>query len=175
MVGVISGNGTFFWSGRRSCVPENASERTQACWCLITACCAGAAIWPLKAVPRTTTSIEPGSSASSACLRGSFTTSAGCIRFAIAFAASSDPLCADLDVLRDRADEARERGDREALRHLLAERADELLLARVAVQVVVRVTEPDEVERLLAGQALVARLQVDVREVVGVRARVAVV
>ena len=73
---------------------------------------------------------------------------------------------ADLDVLRDRADEARQLGEREVARDLLAERAHELLLARDAVQVGVGVAEADEVERLLAGQQLVARLQVDVRVVV---------
>ena len=64
---------------------------------------------------------------------------------------------------------------REALRDLLAERAHELLLARDAVEVGVGVPEADEVERLLAVQPLVARLQVDVRVVGRDRADVLVV
>ena len=64
---------------------------------------------------------------------------------------------------------------REVLRDLLAERAHELLLARDAVEVGVGVPEADEVERLLAVQPLVARLQVDVRVVVVARADVLVV
>jgi hypothetical protein len=58
---------------------------------------------------------------------------------------------------------------------MLLERAHELLLSRDPGEVRVGVPETDEVERLLATQLLVARLQVDVREVVVVRARVPVV
>ena len=47
------------------------------------------------------------------------------------------------------------------VRDLLLERPHEHLLARVAVEVRVRVPEADEVERLLAVQLLVAGLQVD--------------
>ena len=82
---------------------------------------------------------------------------------------------ADLDVVRDRADEARQRGEREVVRHLILERAHELLLAREAVEVGVGVAEAHEVERLLARQPLIARLQVDVGVVVVVRAGVLVV
>ena len=59
--------------------------------------------------------------------------------------------------------------------HLLAERAHELLLAGDAVQVVVRVAEAHEVERLLAAQQLIPGLEVDVRVVVVARAGVPVV
>ena len=81
----------------------------------------------------------------------------------------------DLDVVRDRADEARQLGEREVVRDLILERAHELLLAGEPVEVGVGVAEPDEVERLLAVEPLVARLQVDVRVVVVGRAGVLVV
>ena len=55
---------------------------------------------------------------------------------------------------------------REAVRDLLLERAHEFLLAREPVEVGVGVAEAHEVERLLAGELLVAGLQVDVRVVV---------
>ena len=76
------------------------------------------------------------------------------------------PPSAHLDVVRDRRDEARQLENREVARELPLERAHELLLARDPVEVVVGVAEADEVERLLAGQQLVARLKVDVRVVV---------
>ena len=46
---------------------------------------------------------------------------------------------------------------------LILERADEQLLAGVAVEVAVGVAEADEVERLVAAELLVAGLQVDRR------------
>ena len=58
---------------------------------------------------------------------------------------------------------------------LLAERADELLLAGDAVEIRVGMAVADEVERLPARELLVAGHQVDVREVVVDRARVLVV
>ena len=63
----------------------------------------------------------------------------------------------------------------EVVRELLLQRAHELLLAREPVVVVVGVPEADELERLLAGQPLVARLEVDVRVVRRRRAGVDVV
>jgi hypothetical protein len=85
------------------------------------------------------------------------------------------PSLADLDVLRDRADEVRDARVREAVCNLLLERAHERLLARDAREVRVGVPEADEVECLLAGQLLVAGLQIDVRVVVVGRTRVLVV
>ena len=49
---------------------------------------------PWNVCPSTTMSIEPGSSLSSLGRRGSFATSAGCIRFWSATAASFEPFCA---------------------------------------------------------------------------------
>ena len=72
-----------------------------------------------------------------------------------------------------RQDRARSTGAAEAevVRELLLERAHELLLARDPVVVVVGVAVADEVERLLAGEELVAGLEVDVRVVLGRRCR----
>jgi hypothetical protein len=72
----------------------------------------------------------------------------------------------DLDVVRDRIDDRGDLQRREVLADLFPDRADELLLARVSVQVVVGVAEADEVECLLTAQELVAGLQVDIRVVV---------
>ena len=66
----------------------------------------------------------------------------------------------DLDVLLDRAEQARDMELRIA-GELLFRGADELLLANDAEEVRVRVPVADEVERLLAAQSLVAGLQVD--------------
>ena len=56
----------------------------------------------------------------------------------------------DLDVVRDRVDDLRQRDRREALLDLALERLDELLLARDAVQVGVGVPVAHVVERLPA-------------------------
>ena len=67
-----------------------------------------------------------------------------------------------LDVVDDGRDERRELQRLEVVGELLLQRADELLLARHPVVVVVGVAEADELERSLAVEQLVARLQVDV-------------
>ena len=69
----------------------------------------------------------------------------------------------DLDVARQRLDHLRQLRQLEVLADLVLEGADEGLLARVAVEVAVGVPEPDERERLVAVQLLVAGLQVDRR------------
>ena len=66
-----------------------------------------------------------------------------------------------LDVARDDLDHLGQPQQREARLDLLLERAHELLLARVSVEVRVRVPVADEVERAQAGQPLVARLEID--------------
>ena len=68
-------------------------------------------------------------------------------------------------VLGDRVDDPEQGREAERLGHLLTSGADELLLPREPVEIGVGVPEADEVERLLARQVLVARLQVDVRVV----------
>ena len=78
------------------------------------------------------------------------------------------PALRDLDVVRDRVDDLRQRERREALLDLALERLHELLLARDAVEVGVRVPEADVVERLPPGELLIAGPQVDLR--VAVRA-----
>ena len=75
-------------------------------------------------------------------------------------------VAAHLDVLRDRRDDLRQVERVEAVRHLLLERAHELLLAREPVEVRVGVPEADELERRAARDALVAGLEVDVGELV---------
>ena len=61
----------------------------------------------------------------------------------------------DLDVVRDRVDDLRQRDRREALLDLALERLHELLLARDAVEVGVRVPVANVVERLPTGELLV--------------------
>ena len=68
-----------------------------------------------------------------------------------------------LDVARQHLDHLRELRQREVRADLILERADEELLAGVPVEVAVRMPEPDEVERLVPVQPLVAGLQVDRR------------
>jgi hypothetical protein len=83
----------------------------------------------------------------------------------------------DLDVLVvcDLVHQTGNAGRAERVRDLLPHRRDEGLLAREAEEVRVGVAEADEVERLLAAQVLVARLEVDVRVVRRGRAGVLVV
>ena len=69
----------------------------------------------------------------------------------------------DLDVVRDRVDDLRQRERREALLDLALERLHELLLARDAVEVGVGVPEAHVVERLPPGELLVAGPEVDRR------------
>ena len=73
----------------------------------------------------------------------------------------------DLHVVADSADEPRNVADREGAGELLLHRLDEQLLPRDPVDVRVGVPEADEVERRAAGQALVARLEIDLRVPVG--------
>ena len=80
---------------------------------------------------------------------------------------------ADLDVALQRADDLEDVEDR-ARRHALAQCGDEELLAREAVEIRIGVSEADEVERFLAVELLVARLQVDLRVAVRTALRVQV-
>ena len=69
----------------------------------------------------------------------------------------------DLDVVRDRVHDLRQRDRREALLDLALECLHELLLTRDPVEVRVRVPVANVVERLPPGELLVARLEVDLR------------
>ena len=68
---------------------------------------------------------------------------------------------ADLDVVPDPIDDLQRVGELEVGLELALERAHELLLARHAVEVGVRVAEADVVERLTAAQQPIAWLQID--------------
>ena len=76
---------------------------------------------------------------------------------------------ADLDVLRDRVDDAGDARHRPVGRDLLAHRLYEALLAGDPIEVGVRMAVADVVERLLRGQVLVARVKVDRRVVLAGR------
>ena len=67
----------------------------------------------------------------------------------------------DLDAVLDGADQLWDLEQRKAAREAILQRFEEQLLARVAVEVRVRVPEAHEVERLLAVQPLVPGMQVD--------------
>ena len=71
------------------------------------------------------------------------------------------PTLRDLDVVRDRVDDLRERSRREALLDLTLERLHELLLPRDAVEVGVGVPVANVVERLASVELLVAGEEVD--------------
>ena len=90
---------------------------------------------------------------------------------------AGEPVAAgpDLDVLRDRADDAGQLERREVVLDLLLQRLHEHLLADHAVEVRVGVPEADEAERVVAVQPLVPRVEVDVRVVRRGAARVLVV
>ena len=66
-------------------------------------------------------------------------------------------------LLLHRADDRRGLQEREAAREPVLQRLDEQLLARRPVEVGVGVAVADVVERLLAVELLVARLEVDLR------------
>src|SRR5438309_2302802 len=70
----------------------------------------------------------------------------------------------DLQAPLHRSDDLRDVEDRETARQPVLKRLDEELLARDAIEVGIGVPVPDEVERLLSVELLVAGLEVDRRK-----------